>query len=206
MNRDDAQCRVHAALRGALGLTVPTMIVYGSVAWGERWLYSRFTVLGTYALWTAVFLVLAPWLMARLLVERPRRPRFTWAFILGFLAYAIAWVAAYFALRGRVGEVVASVVGPGAMGIVLAGGMRAWSRWGGAALVLTMAHGVGYALGSWANGAWGGTWGMLAWGVAYGLGFGAGIGWVAAGFPGAREPGAEGLRDLAAATKAGDRE
>lgn len=178
--------------RGALGFGAVTMGVYASVAFGERWLYQTLTLPGAYALWTVMFLAGAPWVLGRLLVAPARRARFGWAFVLGFLAYAAAWTAAYFTVKRAPGEWLASGVGPLAMALVWVPMLGRWWHLLPVAAMLVVSHTVGYFTGSWLHGTLGGALGMLGWGVAHGLGFGAGMGWVIAGMEHRGERGGSG--------------
>lgn len=175
--------RAHA-WRGAWGFGLVGMIVYASVAYGERALYRALTVGGAYALWTSIFVLGAPWLLGRLLIERQQRPRFVVAFILGFLAYAGVWTLIYFGLRSRTAEVASSILAPAAMAAVYAWAIaRHHDATPMAAMAVMVCHTAGYFLGSWLNGLVGGSAGMLAWGIAHCCLFGAGIGWMIALIP-----------------------
>jgi hypothetical protein len=166
-----------AALRGALGFGAVSFLVYATVAFGSPWLYGNLTEAGAYAFWAALFIVGATWLLGRLLVVPASRPRFAAAFVVGFLAYTIGWIAAYFPLRSKGGELLASVIGPALLAVVLTGTFRRWSVLPAVAAVLIVGHTVGYFLGDALHSNLSGPIGMLLWGVFYGLGFGTAIGW-----------------------------
>lgn len=170
--------------RGAWGFGLVGMLVYASVAYGERALYRTLTVGGAYALWTSIFVLGAPWVLGRLLIEREQRPRFVGAFILGFLAYAGTWMLIYFGLRSRTAEVASSILAPATMAAVYAWAIaRNQDATPMAAMAVLVCHTAGYFLGSLLNRLLGGSAGMLAWGIAHCCLFGAGIGWMIALIP-----------------------
>jgi hypothetical protein len=166
-----------AALLGALGFGAVSVVVYGTVAFAGKWLYRNLTEAGAYGFWAALYLLGTPWLLGRLLVPSAKRQRYGWVFVLGFLAYAAGWVAPYFALRGKPGELVAALVGPVMLAVVMALAFRRSWTIPATAAVLVVGHGLGYFAGDVLNSTLKGPLGMVMWGVCHGLGYGAAIGW-----------------------------
>lgn len=167
------------ALRGAWGFGLVGMVVYATVAFGERALYRSLSVGGAYALWTVIFLVGAPAMLGQLMVEREGRVRFARAFVFAFLAYAGVWMLIYLGLKSRTAEVAASILAPAAMAAVYAHLISPnHEATPLAAMALLVSHTAGYFLGAVLYRWVGGSPGMLFWGAAHCVLFGAGIGWM----------------------------
>lgn len=165
-----------AVITGAIGFGIASLIVFATVAFAERWMYQNLTELGAYLVWTILFILLGGGVLGSLVVGGWRLPKFYLLYGLAFFAYAVNWMAAYFILRGTIGEWVGSLAGSVLMAVVFAAGfetMRSTLRF---ALILFVANSAGYFLGSALNNAVRGPGGMLLWGAAYGLFLGAGIG------------------------------
>jgi hypothetical protein len=165
-----------SVVTGAVGFGVVSLLVFATVAFAERWMYTNLTVLGAYLAWTLLFILLGGGALGSLVVGRWRLPKFYLLYGLAFLAYAVGWVAAYFILRGTRGEWVGSLAGSILMALVFAAGFKAIRFTLQFSWILFVANSIGYFLGSALNDAVGGPAGMLLWGVAYGLFLGAGIG------------------------------
>jgi hypothetical protein len=163
-------------LTGGLGFCLVSLCVFATVAFAERWMYTRLGLYGAYFAWTALFILLGGVVLGSLVVGRWRLPRFYLLFGLAFFAYAAGWVGSYFALRGAAGEWVGSLAGSLLMGFVLAAGFGVARSTLNLSAALFVAHTVGYFLGSALNDLVGGRAGMLLWGAAYGLLLGAGLG------------------------------
>ena len=161
---------------GGLGFGFASLCVFATVAFAERWMYTRLGLLGAYLTWTALFILLGGGVMGSLVVGRWRLPRFYLLFGLAFLAYSGGWVGAYFVLRGAPGEWVGSLAGSLLMGSVFAIGFGVARSCLRLSAMLFVANSVGYFLGSALNDAVGGRTGMLLWGGVYGLCLGAGLG------------------------------
>ena len=159
-----------------MGFGLASLCVFATVAFGERWMYTRLGLFGAYLAWTALFILLGGGVLGSLVVGRWRLPRFYLIFGLAFFAYAAGWVGAYFALRGAAGEWIGSLAGSVLMGSVFAAGFGAARSAVKLSLILFVANSIGYFLGSALNNAIGGSVGMLLWGTAYGLFLGAGLG------------------------------
>ena len=168
---------VQGALRGALGFGATSIVVYGTVAFGGRWLYRHLTEAGAYSFWAALYLLGTPYLLGRLLAPWTLRRRYAAVFILAFLAYAMGWVAMYFTWRHKFGEILGSILGPTLFAVVMATAFRKPSTIPGTAAVVSIGHAVGYFAGDFLNTTVGGPTGMLLWGVCHGAGFGAVLGW-----------------------------
>jgi len=163
-------------LFGAIGFCLASLLVFATVAFGERWMYRHLGLTGSYVVWTLLFIALGGGVLSRLVIGPGRLARFYLLFSVAFLAYAVGWVGAYFTLHGRVGELLGAVIGPALMGLVLAwafGSMRSALKIIGA---LYLGNWGGYFLGDFLNNSWRGKLGMLSWGVTFGLGLGAGLG------------------------------
>src|SRR6266571_8858288 len=90
-------------LVGAIGFGVVSTLVFTTVAFGERWLYRRLGIGGTYALWTLLFLLGAGGVLSRLVIGPARTLRFTLLFGCAFLLYAAMWMLSYFDLENQAG-------------------------------------------------------------------------------------------------------
>ena len=160
---------------GSLRFGFVSLLVYATVAFGERWMYQHLGFPGSYGVWTLLFVVLGG-LALKPLVVLPKAKRTFWVwFSLAFLAYAASWMASYFTLRHSAGEWLGSLAGTAALGLVLAAVFSAWNRYPRITLELFVAHSAGYFLGEWLHHSLQGKIGMLLWGVCYGLGFGLGL-------------------------------
>lgn len=161
---------------GTVGFGLVSSGVFATVAFGERWMYTQLGLLGAYLVWTALFILAGGAVLGSLVTGRWRLPRFYLLFGGAFFAYAAAWMAAYFTLRGAAGEWLGSLAGSLALGAILAAGLGATRFAPLAAVIVFVANSLGYFVGSALNEAIGGRAGMLLWGVAYGLALGAGLG------------------------------
>ncbi len=161
---------------GAVGFGLVSLVVFATVAFGERWMYNTLGLLGAYLTWTVLFILLSGAVFGSLVVGPWRLPRFYLLFGLAFFAYAANWMFAYFILRGTAGELVGSLAGSVLMALVFAAGFESLRATVKLSALLFVTNSVGYFLGSALNDSVGGRPGMLLWGVAYGLFFGAGIG------------------------------
>ena len=164
-----------AVLRGGIGFCLVSLIVFATVAYGERWMYARLGVLGAYVVWTLAFILLGGFVLGLGVEGRWRLPKFYFLWGLAFFAYAAGWVCAYFTLRGPGGEWLGSLVGSLLMTTVFALGFSAARSIPVLSLLLFIANSAGYFLGSALNDYIGGRPGMLLWGLLYGLLLGSGI-------------------------------
>jgi hypothetical protein len=165
-----------SVVMGGFGFCLVSLCIFATVAFAERWMYQRLGILGAYAAWTALFILLGGGLISPL-VTGPRRVLRSYAlFSAAFFMYAVGWIVAYFILRGSAGEWVGSIVGSVLMGLVIAAGFKVLRLALKLSAVLFVTNSAGYFLGSALNDMVGGKTGMLLWGVVYGLSFGIGLG------------------------------
>ena len=161
---------------GAIGFCLVSLCVFATVAFGERWMYRTFGLLGAYLVWTVLFVLLSGAVFGSLVVDQWRLPRFYILWALAFFAYAVAWTVAYFVMRNTGGELVGALAGSVLMALVFAAGFRSLASTVKLSAVLFVSNSLGYFIGSALHNLLGVPLGMLLWGVAYGLLFGAGIG------------------------------
>lgn len=165
-----------AIITGALGFGLVSVCVFATVAFGERWMYSHFGLVGSYLAWTILFIVLGGAVLGSRVTGRWKLPKFYLLFGLAFLVYAVGWTGAYFSIRGKLGEWAGSVAGSLLMGSVLAAGFGALHLVVKLATILFITNSAGYFLGSAVNMLAGGNTGMLLWGSIYGVCLGSGLG------------------------------
>lgn len=161
---------------GGIGFGIVSLGVFATVAFAERWMYRSLGLSGAYLTWTVLFILLSGAVFGQLAVARWRLPRFYLLFGVAFIAYAAAWIVAYFTLRGVAGEWIGSFAGAVLMALVFALGFGSVGSVLKLSALLFVSHSLGYFIGSALNDSLGGKPGMLLWGLAYGLFFGAGIG------------------------------
>ena len=162
-----------AVIRGGIGFCLVSLVVFATVAYGERWTYARLGESGAYMVWTLTFIVLGGFVLGSVVEGRLTRFYLLWG--IAFFGYAGGWVCAYFIDRGVLGELVGSLLGSVLMTIVFALGFGAPRSILKLSLLLFIANSAGYFLGSAVNDYVGGRPGMLLWGLIYGLFLGAGI-------------------------------
>ncbi len=173
MNQDRSSF-TQALWQGGLGFGLASVLVFATVAFGERWMYRHLGLLGAYLTWIILFIALGATALRPLVTGAGLR--FYLLFGIAFLGYALGWVGAYFTLRGATGEWVGSLAGSVLMSLVFAlafGSVRAWPK---LMAILFVANSAGYFLGAAFNSFLGGKLGMLLWGALYGLCLGAGLG------------------------------
>lgn len=171
---------VQAACRGALGFGLASLVVFGTVAFGERWIYQTLGLYGAYAAWTLLFILPSGVALGSLVAGPGRRRSFPLFFAAAFFLYAVGWMAGYFLLRKSWGEqpaeLVASLLGSALLTLPLAIGLGAMRQFGRLFGVLFATNTAGYFLGGALLFALGRPVGMLLWGVVYGVLLGAGLG------------------------------
>ena len=173
---NDVPSLSRSILIGAFGFCLVSLIVFATVAFAERWMYTNLGLTGAYIAWTALFILLGGAVLGSLVVGRWRNPRFFLIFGIAYFVYAAGWVAAYFTLRSAAGEWSGSLVGSILMAVVFAVAFRAFRQSLKLSLLLFVTNSLGYFLGSALNEFLHGRSGMLAWGIVYGFFVGAGIG------------------------------
>ncbi len=164
-------------LRSVLGFGLVCLVVFATVAFGQRWMYQHLGLAGAYSVWALLFVGLGGWALNPLAEGFTTRLTFFLTFGVAFLTYAVCWISAYFSLGGRIGEWVGSLAGSVAFGLVLTVAHRVWSRCARIALTLFLCHSVGYFVGEAVHHWVTGVRGMILWGLCYGLGFGLGLGY-----------------------------
>ena len=186
--------RLDWAIAGALRFTVVSLLAFGFWASADRRTYRQIGEGGLYAGCLLIF-ILASVVWLRPLASPPFRSigRFAARFGLVMLVYAIAWCAAWFILKGKLGEWCGSLAGSFVLGY---GIVRLFGNGKNGLLVSLFVfalHSGGYFLGdlvfsATTRGAWAtplvqhlgkplaGVVTKLLWGLWYGLGMGAGLG------------------------------
>jgi hypothetical protein len=163
-------------IRSGVGFCLVSLVVFATVAFGQRWMYRQFGQLGAYAVWTVLFIVLGGAMLNLLVVKPDQRRRFYAVFGLAFLAYATTWTTAYFAFRDIIGEWIGSLAGSAILGGILAMAFGAKGSMLRIIVGLVFTHSTGYFVGSLLHRWIEGKPGMLLWGLCYGLLFGLGLG------------------------------
>lgn len=161
---------------GAASFCLASLLVFATVAFGERWMYRNLGMAGAYACWTLLFILTGGGVLSRLVIGPGRLARFYVLFSVAFLVYAVGWVGAYFTMPNGIGEWLGSLAGTLLMGLVLSSAFGALRSALKLIAVLFIANSIGYFLGDFLNNTLRGKLGMLSWGTAFGLGLGAGLG------------------------------
>lgn len=178
---------------GAGGFGAVSVVVFGVWSLWGRWLQTHLGEGGFYAVCALLFVGLAGPALRGLVIGSAPTGRFCALFATAFGAYALAWCAAWFALRGGAGEWLGSLSGALAFSLVLVGAFGSRGALGPVAVALFASHSTGYFLGGFLYELCRGKAGVeilqgllgragrvaaaqLLWGLAYGLGFGAGLG------------------------------
>lgn len=163
-------------IRGCLGFGLASFVVFATVAFAEGWMYANLGLYGAYAVWTLLFIGLGSFALGPLRGPSLSARAFLAVFSLGFVLYAIGWMAAYFVLTGRPGEWAGSLAGSVLLGLTFCAAFRSWRSAVPVCAVLFIANSIGYFLGDALDRATSRPMGMLLWGVTYGLFLGAGLG------------------------------
>ncbi len=175
--RTPAPSLVHSILFGGTGFGVVAVGVFATVAFAERWAFEHLGRVGAYGAWALLFTLAAGAVLSRVVIGPERVCRFYGLFGLAFFIYAGVWVGTYLSLPNKAGELLASVLGPSLLGTTLACGFEATNRIPRVALVLSLAHALGYFSGEMLYSNFDAPLGMLLWGVSYGVCYGSGIGY-----------------------------
>ena len=182
-----------ALIRGAIGFAVVSVAGFAPWALAGRQIQQAIGEAGLYAVCAAVFIGLSGVVLHRLIIGPGSLGRFYALFGIAFSAYAIAWTAAWLALRGNLGGVIGLFAGTTLMGWILVRAFQAPAELLKVVAVLFVLNAIGYFGGGWlesnlANAAGFQVLGirfekpermlvaMLLWGACYGLGLGAGLG------------------------------
>lgn len=127
----------------------------------------------------AIYIGLSGVLLSRLVAGSGAIGRFALLFAVAFLAYAVAWCAFWFGLKGKhLADLWGAVVGLAVMTWLLRRAFGRRTNFILAFLVLFVCHSLGYYLGGALYAQVHGALGRLLWGAAHGVGFGAGLGYV----------------------------
>ncbi len=159
---------LQSSLIGTVGFGAASLAVFATVAFGERWMYSRLGLAGAYVVWTVLFVVLGGAALFRLVSRRFGWVKWYLLFSGAFALYSAGWVTSYFILRGRPGEWVGSLAGSVLMAVVFAGGFGVWKKVWVLGGLLFLANSCGYFLGEIPFKKMAPPVGMLLWGVIYG--------------------------------------
>jgi len=160
---------------GALGFCVAALLVFATVAFAESWMFRHLGFYGAYGTWTILFILLGGLVLSPLVKVR-QSAWFQLVFGAAFLAYAVAWMSAYFVLRGAMGEWIGSLAGSVLMGLVLALAFDARQNALKLIIVLCVTNCAGYFIGAALFYSIRGSIGMLLYGLVYGVFMGAGLG------------------------------
>jgi hypothetical protein len=160
---------------GGIGFCVVSLFVFGTVAFGQRWMYDRLGVTGAYITWIILFVLLGGRALVPL-VSGKRLLSFYAIFGAAFFAYGISWMVAYFTLKNAVGEWLGSFAASVSMALVFAAGFGVLRSTPLLSVVLFVAHSIAYFVGSLFYYPIGKPVGLLLWGAFYGFCLGAGLG------------------------------
>jgi len=81
----------HSLLIGGIGFACVSLLVFATVAFGERWMYPNLGLAGAYLAWTALFILLGGGVLGSLVTGFWRLPKFYLLFGIAFFAYAAGW-------------------------------------------------------------------------------------------------------------------
>jgi hypothetical protein len=161
---------------GALSFGVVSVLAY------SIWAYGLIRHEGSmYAAIAAVYIGGTGLVLSRLVAGPGSTGRFALLFAVAFLAYALAWCAFWFGLKGKLhADLWGSAVGLFVMAALIRAAFGATIPLLPLFAVLFLCHTLGYYLGDILKASVRGANGKLLWGAAHGVGFGAGIGYVLA--------------------------
>src|SRR5215813_11256905 len=80
---------------GTVRFFIASIIVFGTVAFGERWMYRNLGEYGSYACWTVLFILVGAAALNPLRFPSVSGPAFYATFGVAFLLYAVGWSVAY---------------------------------------------------------------------------------------------------------------
>lgn len=171
-----------SVLLGTMGFFVASLIVFATVAFGERWMYRNLGEYGSYTGWTVLFILTGAAALKPLRFPNVSSAAFYVTFGVAFLLYAVGWSAAYFLLGGGavlfggLSEWTASLAGSILMGVTIAIGLGAVNVAPTLIAILFAANSAGYFLGGAVSYKMHSRTGMVAWGAIFGLSLGAALG------------------------------
>jgi len=167
-----------SVLRGLIGFTVVS--VAGFLPWPimDHW-FPSLREMHLYFACTLIFIAMSGPCLHRLILGSGSLVRFYKLFSIAFVAYAVAWVAFWMALRGDAGSLAGLLGGTVAMGAILAFAFDAPRALLAVIGTLFLLNAAGYYAGGWIEGKIAIDHRLAAiflWAICYGLGFGAGLG------------------------------
>lgn len=180
-------------MRGSIGFTLVAIAGFAPWALAGGRLAQSIGELGMYLACAGVFVALSGPLLYRLVIGPGALARFAILFMVAYLAYAAAWIAAWMSLHGNRGSLVGLAAGCLLMGWILCRAFTARGALGAVVAALLAGNLLGYYGGGYAEALVGGlsvpgvaviahekarptALAMLSWGACYGLGVGAGLG------------------------------
>jgi len=164
-----------AMVTGGVGFGLVSTVVFATVAWGERVMYSSLGQVGAYLVWTALFILGGGFALGRLVIGTGGLLRFYGFFATGFLFYSAIWMTSYFLIRGIIGEVIGTVAAGMLLGFLYLVAFDVKKAGAGVVFAVMFGSTSGYFLGRVIWLAIPGPAGMVGWGVAYGLLLGLGL-------------------------------
>ncbi len=162
---------------GGGGFCLIGVVVFAIVAVSDNWLKHRLGEIGSYAVYSLLFIFLAAGLFRRLVVQPAPVFRFYVLFAAAFMLYSAGWTTGYSLLRSWLGEWFGSLLAATALGLTLAAAFDAPKQAFKVIVFLFLALSAGYFPGEFIHHALPGNAGWLLWGAAYGLGLGIGLGY-----------------------------
>ena len=163
-------------LTGAIGFSLTSLVVFGTVAFAQVWMYQHVGVTAAYLVWIALFILLGGGALSPLVAGNRTLMSFYALFGAAFFLYGVAWMAAYFTLKLGAGEWLGSLAGSVAMATVFAAAFRVARKTLVFSAILFVANSAGYFIGSFLYYSWGRPAGLAVWGAFYGACLGAGLG------------------------------
>lgn len=176
---------------GAWRFTVASLAAFSFWAFGGRFLKPLGAV-GLDLVCTVVFILLGSLLLHPLIKTNVPLKRFFGIFAVAFAAYACVWMASWYGIKGRSGEIIHCVIGPVTLAILLLRLTKTHPAGLPLLLAIVVLHSLGYFAGdslyAWAKSpsavetltsfskAERHRLGQMLWGLTYGLGLGSAIG------------------------------
>ncbi len=186
--------RRQSILRGTIGFTIVSLIVFAIWAYYGGALTRKFGEGGFYAVCAVAFIGLTGIAMNSLIIGPNSLGRFYKLFSIAFAAYSIAWCAGWFALRGPLGGLVGTLAGTAVLGWIFAKAFASHGVTQKVIGVLFAANTAGYFAGAafydyyrahsllefvgvMFDTPGRNTTAKLVWGLCFGLGLGSGLGY-----------------------------
>ena len=163
-------------LTGAIGFSLTSFIVFGTIAFAQIWMYQHIGVTAAYLVWIALFILLGASALSPLVKGSRSLMSFYALFGSAFFLYGVAWMSAYFTFKLGAGEWLGSLAGSVAMATVFAVAFGVARKVLVFSAILFITNSAGYFLGSFLYYSWGRPAGLALWGAVYGACLGAGLG------------------------------